>query len=126
ILRRGTPKGPPRGAAPSFCSLRCFPAGICLRGILGGRSPPSALVLAVVELVAGAEEAVVEVVAAVDLVNFAVVGRDHDVVAGTADEEVVAGAAGHGVVAAVADHGVTAGAAVEVVVTGVAADGVVA
>src|SRR4029079_10241332 len=83
------------------------------------------LVLAVGELVTGSEEADVEVVAGVDLVNLVVVGRDHDIVAAAADEEVVAGAAGHGVIAAVTDHRVAAGAAVEVVVAGVAPDGVV-
>src|SRR5207237_1096509 len=48
------------------------------------------LVLAVVALVARPEEAVVEVVATVDLVNGVVIAADHDVVATATDEEVVA------------------------------------
>src|SRR2546423_2320015 len=112
---------PCAGTAPSLVLHGAAPAGGC--------PVTFGLVLAVGDLVAGPEEADVEVVATVALVNDVgvaltnvlvvgaevVVSRDHHVVTGTADEEVNAvGAAGHGVVAAVAHDSVTASAAVEV------------
>src|SRR5688572_2751683 len=89
------------------------------------RPPVSGSVFAVDQLVTRTEDAAVEVIAAVDPVQVAVVTADHDVIAPSADELVITPSAGHGVVAVVADHGVIAAVAVDVVVAEVAADGVV-
>jgi hypothetical protein len=77
------------------------------------------------DVVAGSEEADVEVVTGVDVVLGVVVAGDDDVIAGIPVDDVVVETAGHGVLAAVTDRGVHTGAAVEIVVTGIAPDGVV-
>ena len=100
VVYRQPRRGTARRVRPSGrlldrrCRIRCLEV-----------SWPYGSVLAVSELVAGAEEADVEVVAGLDLVLAVVVGRDHDVVTAAADEDVEVPPAGPGVDTVVGDGG---------------------
>src|SRR5437763_55447 len=119
-----SPKRLPEPAATTMAHTS--PIARHATGPRGQRSVRSPSVLAAVGFVALAGQAIVESVAAVELVGLVVVAAHDHVVAVAADEDVLAGAAGHGVIAEVAAHGVAARAAVEVVVAGVAPERVVA